>query len=353
MFVTENNEDIEVFDQSTILDCNERCKRGCLNFSNNHETLDMILESCDMLGVEYMGTQLPNAPDADMGNASSLLLEGPAWQMNDVAMGLDGVADVPFEKPVRPDYSWPHGDLIIPPIEDHTQGNEQEQDEPHRPREPFAAVDYPQPFPQSKGSGPWYRETFPATPSIIASHMNHTNQQFGVDSLLTHEQCASPGISPMSMRPTHAETPVNFVEISSVYSDDNFQLSQGTSTSLNDIPWHDIPHPSVEVDGYDVWDKTYDGIPVETHSMPFSTLLERNPSFADLVIMQWPEVLDLYNPQAPCYVIFAAFPTIRGLAAMFNLRFREEKVEDKDVEVKEEEDADSEDVDLDCVPFGG
>ncbi|KAK8848528.1 hypothetical protein PGQ11_015008 [Apiospora arundinis] len=380
---TADNKDLGMLDQENVGECEKRCKRPCMDIATDRETTEMAMDSCDMLGVEYIGMCVPTAPYGVIDTESdTFFMEGQdsAWQMDGIAMGLGTVADVPLD-PVAPDQFHPHTVPYFAPAHQHGQdGNNNQEEEPHRPREPFAAVNYPGPMVQNDGSHSWL-DDLPATLDFLASRA--AAQPGPVD----HEQWASPGILPMGMSSEDLiymsqedmDSIMDFAETSPVHMS-HFGLALVTPPTSEedddgDIPFADVPIFSIETeeeshdqyqcptsppeeenedDDGNEWDETYKGIPLETRNMSFCTLLVLNPSFADLVTMQWPEVLDMCGTQMRCGAVFAAFPTIRGLATMFNLRLASDKDDEQRQEAKQEgddytpaADADIEDNDVD------
>ncbi|KAK8022582.1 hypothetical protein PG993_013349 [Apiospora rasikravindrae] len=314
--LTNNNEDFSMFGTDTVRGCEKDYKHPCMNIFTD---CDMSLEGCDMLDLENMEMQLPFTPFPDTEvfllpqeapQDFQQVIDASTWEMDLIDAYDDMNMDL-SESPIAPDYFWPHGGPFLPPTE-------QEQDEePHRPREPFAAVGYPQPIVQSYGPPPWYGEPCPFDEGIAMSHFEGS-LWVNMDPL-DHEEWASPGISPVSME-QDAVPEMNLTETLPAVVDFGTPISSdpGYDTGHHSERGHHNPASSKE-DAAD-WDNVpYQGIPPQVLCVPFATLLELNESFRDLIELQWPEVMEMYA-QLPCRDVFANFPTIRGLATMFNLR---------------------------------
>ncbi|KAK7937794.1 uncharacterized protein PG986_014662 [Apiospora aurea] len=343
--VPTTNEEISMLDTDTVGECDRNCKKHCMNAVTGQETYDMSLDSCDMSGLEDMETQLPIAPCPDM-EVFLLHDETPqdvqqpidpsTWEMGLVEAYADMSMSAPVT-PVAPDYVWPHGGPFLPPTEPEQEPEQDE--EPHRPREPFAAVDYPQPIVQSYGPPPWYGEPFLFDEGIDVSYAGE-DQGASMDPL-GHEQWASPGVSPMSTEHDLVS------ELSLTFDIGTPTLSgSGYGTCHHSVDGDDQNPTSADEEDPD-WDNVpYQSIPAQVLCIPFATLLELNKSFRDLIELQWPEVIEMYA-QLPCRDVLASFPTIRGLATMFNLRLPDDTEKDAEweweEEQKEEEDAPVED----------
>ncbi|KAK8091698.1 hypothetical protein PG997_002059 [Apiospora hydei] len=310
--VPTNNEDFSMFDTDTAGECDKNCKKPCMNVVTGLETYDMSLDSCDMFGLEDMEMQLPIVPCPDMEvfllhdetpQDVQQLIDPSTWEMDLVEAYADMSMSVPVT-PVTPAFVWPHGGSFLPPTE-----SEQEQDEePHRPREPFAAVDYPQPIVQSYEPPPWYGEPFLFDEGIDVSN---AGKDQGVSMKpLDHEQWASPGISPMSMEQDAVPEMNLTVDLGTLILSDS-----GYGTYHHSVDGdHQSPTSAGEEDAD--WDNVpYQGIPLQVLCTPVATLLELNKSFRDLIELQWPEVMEI----------------------MFNLRFPEDGEEDAEWEWEEEQ----------------
>ncbi|KAK8076282.1 hypothetical protein PG994_003554 [Apiospora phragmitis] len=176
--------DLEMFDTETIGECDKRCKKPCMNIATDRETYDMALESCDMLGLDYMGMPVLIALYPDMGvflqhqvapQKFHQLIEPSTCEMDLVEeAGVDMTTSV-LLGPVAPDYFYPHAGLVFPPTQ---QGQDEGQDEEfHRPREPCAAIDYPPPVVLGDGPPAWYGEPFPVTEGTTMSQPNRTTRK--------------------------------------------------------------------------------------------------------------------------------------------------------------------------------
>ncbi|KAK7909109.1 hypothetical protein PG985_014987 [Apiospora marii] len=348
MFPT-NNQDFDMFGPAAAGEC-ESCKGPCTNVATDPETYDMAFESYDTLDMNLMGMHAPFALYSDAGvilinpeghqQLQHDFPEPSTWEMDLVSAFDEEMAISQFVDPFMPEYSNPHYGSFFP----LSQQGQDVVETYYRPREPFAAADFPQPIVAQDDCPPsWHEGLFPE--SNGATTIDQINESAGIyHDPLDHEQWASTGVSPGSMSQQYAElllcpeealpememtlgTPI----LDSFSHHDTYQhdaeghqqclpTSTPTSTSNHDADWAD--------------DETYRGIPLQARDMSFCALLQLNDSFADLVYLQWREVAEEHIWR-PCRDIFADYPTIRGLATMFNLRMSED--EDADGEEEEEE----------------
>ncbi|KAK8108936.1 hypothetical protein PG984_014737 [Apiospora sp. TS-2023a] len=338
MFPTNNQDpDRDMFNSAVEEDCDKKCKKPCMDIIADSETYYMDLESCDLPVFELPGDA--SAHCAIPGHDVFLMnqegpqefqqgfLEPSTWEMDLVsALDEDMVTSQPYE-PAIPDYPYPNDDIFLP-----FSQQSQNEDDLYRPREPFAAADCPQPGTQADYPPPWFGEMFPNSNGATALDQIYESSEVVFDDPFGHEQWAYTETSPMTTSHQYAGFPLNPETLPGM----GVTLGTPMSDSFPDayqIVAEDPQNPSTSGAEWED-DATYRGIPPQARDMFFYTLLQLNDSFADLVYLQWLEVAEEYAFR-PCRDVFAEYPTIRGLATMFNLRLSED--EDADGEEEEEE----------------
>ncbi|KAK7960683.1 hypothetical protein PG988_011897 [Apiospora saccharicola] len=153
---------------------------------------------------------------------------------------------------------------------------------------------------------------------------------------LDHEQWAYAETSPMTTSHQHAGCPLNPESFPGMGVTLGTPMSDSFPSTYQTVVEDDPQNPSTSGAEWED-DATYRVIPPQARDMFFYTLLQLNDSFADLIYLQWPEVAEEYAFR-PCRDVFAEYPTIRGLATMFNLRLSE----DEDADGEEDEEAEQE-----------
>lgn len=338
-----NNRDFDLFGSAAAEECDKGCKKPCMDIIMDPE---IASDSCDMLDVNYvdMNDSIAQYQDTEvflMRQEGSQQFQqdfpelSSTWEMDLVSALDEEIALDHFPDSVMPEYSYPHYHPFFP-----LSQQIQDDDEPYRPREPFATVSYPQPIVAQDDYPPsWNEGLLPASNGAAA--IDQIDETSGVYyDPLDHEQWASPGVSPTSMSQQYAENPldleVHFPEMEMTlgtpisdsfphntyhHGEEGRQQCPPTSTSNQDAEWDD--------------NETYRGIPPQAKDMLFYTLLNLNDSFADLIYLQWLEVVEEFAFR-PCRDVFAEYPAIRGLATMFNLRMSEDEDADGEEEVEEQ-----------------
>lgn len=335
-----NGQDFDMVDLVAAEDYEKRCKKPCMNVVTDHETYDMAFVSFDMLYMSYTGLQVPIAPYADMGALLThqevpqvfpqQFTDPSTWEMDLVSALDEDMVIRQSSDPVMAAYHYPHDGPFFPPSQ-----QSQDEDLPYRPREPLGVVDFPAiitqlDFPPSRQGG-----LFPDSncPTIDPGQIGQSLEVYLDPLCQGHEQWESTGISPMTMSqeclgisliPDDLLAPATVLTLGTPISDTTVY---GDASHRGVVEDHQNPSSTSAGQQHDAdWDNdaTYRGIPPQARDMLFYTLLRLNDSFADLIYLQWLEVVENYAFR-PCRDVFAEYPTIRGLATMFNLRMSEDE----------------------------